>query len=429
MSITLYQKVGWIDAIKGLEQFGIVPEIRAQGTISKGYSSQQYPVKLDYFLVHVDPEPTEKTVTLPKILKCYKKKQEDLKTLCVGIPSPDLSFKAGRFKYGKKSGVLCSSDDNIIGKPLMDLKSKDITLEQGVIQECKHCPFNEDRSCKETVLVMFTINAPSIDSPSPFGQMLFRMTLPRTARNPFFGDYALAMGTAYNAVLRYGLDHKHFPQSMVPFHLSLVLRTGQYYDTKTKSQTKTTYYIPRLKLDEERLYKLLERFADQFNGRQLYVQEQKLLPEHNPIPYKTIQQKCEAEAQRLRGVNPEKAEEFISLDKSSWSIGQWDMGLKRLQEEIQKTQTISVEDTTEQAEENKKTESAEHQELCKEIIHRWDIQDYHYSNRINSLKKQTGMEVFKSDTLEGMLERLDVSTLSDYLIYLAMADNAEEVKK
>ena len=55
--IVLYQETGWVNTIRGLSSFGITPEIRAQGTISKGYSLPDRPVSLDYFLVHMEPEP------------------------------------------------------------------------------------------------------------------------------------------------------------------------------------------------------------------------------------------------------------------------------------------------------------------------------------------------------------------------------------
>lgn len=283
-NIKLYEPSGWIDTIRNLDTFGIVPEIRAQGTISKGYSTPQKPVSLDYFLVHKDPEPTRDTVTLPDLLNCYGVKQDALKTLHVSIPSPALSFKTGRFKYGKKSGVLCSSDDNVVGHPLMTLKAGKIILELGTDQECESCPFNEDGTCKETVLVLFTINSPTIDDPAPFGFMLFKMSLPRTARNPFFGDYALAMELAYTTVLRYGLDHQHVPQSILPFLLSLVKRRGQYFNKETQSQTKTTYYVPQIRLDYDRLCVLLDRFAKQFQGHQLYAapQQKEIKPVENP---------------------------------------------------------------------------------------------------------------------------------------------------
>lgn len=285
MAITLYKQTGWIDTIRGLEKFHITPEIRAQGTISKGVTDA--PAKSggtkaeprDHFIVHFEPECRVSTKTDPGLLKMYGVTQPKLKQLHVSIPSPDLCFNTGRFKYGKRSGVLCSSDDNVKGKPLMDIKNGNtIVLHQGAEQRCQECPFNADGSCKETMLVLFTISAPTDDQTAPFGNMLFKLSLPYKARNPFMGNYALAMSETYTTVLQYGLDHQHFPQSMIPFKLSLVERPGQYYDAKKKSQVKTSYYLPEINLDSERLHARLAQMAERFHARQLSVMpEQKSL--------------------------------------------------------------------------------------------------------------------------------------------------------
>jgi len=227
-------------------------------------------------VIHREPECRVNTKTLPDILSAYGVAQEALKDVHVGIPDPALCIKTGRNKYGRKSGVLCYSDDNVTGRPLQDLTAAGVTLEQGAFVECSSCPFRDDGTCKETVLVLFTINAPDDSTPAPCGNMLFKMSLPRTARNPFFGDYALAMQTAYNTVLRYGLDHRHFPQGMIPFRISLVLRNGQYFDTRKNAQVKTSYYVPQISLDYARLCSRLEKFAEQFGGRQLYAPPEKL---------------------------------------------------------------------------------------------------------------------------------------------------------
>lgn len=295
-NIRLYNQAGWVDTIKGLDKFGIVPEIRAQGTISKGYGGEPTqsgdgtkPVKLDHFLVHREPEPVKTTKTLPEILECYHVEQKELKTLHISIPDPAMCFKTGRFKFGKKSGVLCSSDDNVVGRPLQDLDAVGVKLHQGVFVNCEGCPFNKNGTCNETVLVLCTISAPNDETPAPCGQMLFKMTLPRTARNPFFGDYALAMQLSYNTVLRYGLDHSHFPQAVIPYKVSLALRNGQYFDEKKKSQTRTTYYVPQIGLDYERLCSRLEKFAEQFGGKKLYAgMAQKALPEEVLSPVKGL---------------------------------------------------------------------------------------------------------------------------------------------
>ena len=295
-NIQLYHQAGWVDTIKGLDKFGIVPEIRAQGTISKGYGGEPTqsgdgtkPVKLDHFLVHREPEPVKTTKTLPEILECYHVEQKELKTLHISIPDPAMCFKTGRFKFGKKSGVLCSSDDNVVGRPLQDLEIGGVKLHQGVYVNCEGCPFNKNGTCNETVLVLCTISAPNDETPAPCGQMLFKMTLPRTARNPFFGDYALAMQVSYNTVLRYGLDHSHFPQAVIPYKLTLALRNGQYFDEKKKSQTRTTYYVPQISLDYDRLCSRLEKFAEQFGGKKLYTgMEQKALPEDVLSPVKGL---------------------------------------------------------------------------------------------------------------------------------------------
>lgn len=327
MAIQLYKQSGWIDTIKGFESFGITPEIRAQGTISKGYSSDSHPVSLDYFLVHREPEPLKSTKTLQALLLVYGMRQEELKTLHVSIPSPDLCFKTGRFKYGKKSGVLCSSDDNMTGRPLMDLKvSQTITLHQGAEQQCQKCPFNQDGSCKETVLVLFTILAPTDEQPDPFGMMLFKMTLPRTARNPFFGDYALAMARAHSTVLRYGLDLQHFPQSMIPFTVSLVLRSGQYYDDKRQTQVKTQYYVPQLNLNYERLCVRLSQVVEQFVGHQLNERPQKALVEWEPAGPDI------GDGDNMPGVveTPELAELRQKVEQKNFQLLQWYEFLEKL---------------------------------------------------------------------------------------------------
>lgn len=437
--IVLYQETGWVNIIRGLSSFGITPEIRAQGTISKGYSLSEHPhiVSLDYFLVHMEPEPLKNTVTLPKLLECYHVKQEDLKCLSVSIPSPDLCIKAGRVKYGKKSGVLCSSDDNITGIPLMDLKSGDILLYQGAVQNCKECPFKQDDTCKETVLVLFTILAPTDKDSNPFGNMLFKMTLPRTARNPFFGNYALAMTESHHTLMRYGLDQHRVPQSMIPFQLSLVKRNGQYFNEKKKSQVKTSYYVPQLLLDSERLRERLERLTRRALVGKAPISIQEGHEEEDvdlfgaepkpsiPSQYKTLIAKGDAIVQRIgkkRFTFKEKQVTIQERWENAKQEGFQNGNLHDMVEWLSKKEKDFLEKTS-------KKGPDECPELRQEILSQWDQQDYHREHRWNSLKKHFGKECIEDcqvKTPEDALDRFNREMLNSYLDHLKTAEEKEK---
>ena len=320
MSIKLFEKnKGWGNEIAALTEFNIVPEIRAYGTISKGFSGNTdgYPTKANHFIVHFKHECTPGTKTDKAFLKNYGIKNDlNLTMLNVSLPALDLAFSTARFKFGKKSGVMCSSDDNLSGYPLMDIKEKDngkVVLHRGAQQDCIDCPFHheDDGTCKTTLQAYFILNSVDDTKQAPYlPTQLFKITLPKKARNPFFGDLQLAMGLANTLTLQYGIDQQHFPQSQVPFKLELIERSGQYFNKNTQSQTKTTYYIPVISLDYARMCSRLEKYSDQFNGRLLAKHPEKLeivQPETLGLPPETV---IEDEEEQMLAL-PEKALQLL----------------------------------------------------------------------------------------------------------------------
>jgi len=292
-NIQLFNDGGWGANLPALAEFNIKPEIRAHGTISKGFApggGKNFPTKSDHFIVHFKPVCIPGTKTDGRLLSSYGiDSDKDLKVLHVGMIDPMLGFSTGRFKFGGKSGVMCSSDDNVIGNPLMDVKDGSKTiLELGVKSECQHCVFStgDNPTCSTILMSYFLINSPNDDTRAPYlPTQLFKMTIPKKARNPFFGDLKLAMQLAYSLTLQYGIDQQHFPQSMIPFRLELMEQSSQYYDATKKSQVKTTFNVPVIALDYDRMCKRLEKYADQFGGRMLaqHPEETKMISQGSQV--------------------------------------------------------------------------------------------------------------------------------------------------
>jgi recombination protein RecT len=153
------------------------------------------------------------------------------------------------------------------------------------------------------------------------------------------------------------------------------------------------------------------------DGNDLWEEENR--EEAPPEPgIETIKKKCLAEAQRLKGLNPERYEDFETAEKETWTRKNWEGALSGIQKEIEKAQ--------------KKTKK-EGETAIQEITHQWDLQNYHQEHRWNSLLKFFEAEdraEFQASTPEKALESLDPTMLSSYLDYLlAKADTPEEDKK
>ena len=126
--------------------------------------------------------------------------------------------------------------------------------------------------------------------------------------------------------------------------------------------------------------------------------------------YKILIDRCDANAQRLKGTKYGKSVEKYWKDKESGfektSIHTWDQWLTK------RIKFVSP---------NGEKEPDECAELRREILSQWDQRDYHKEHRWNSLKKHFGkecIEACKGKTPEGVISYLDQSMLNSYLDHL-----------